>query len=660
MAKSKLGFHTGPGGKKDGLGKWERSLNGAGQPFGLKAVDEYGPIFEAVQIGRQHQVQNWLGFRYSEAAHHISREVPDYNVAPWVDAPILGQELIDKLPPEFDKSVWLELINEPRDENSGQDAMFNNMNATDYLGEWCLAAAIFLNERGYKFMGPTFNSGRPGREGFPPEDAVSQYSQPGMLKFLRYCADNPDKAALSVHDYSWSTWQEGQTADDWYPNLWGRFEAAIAAADLHGIPRTFLIFVTEFGFAHREAPVWPEAEAYLDARNRMLARWPQVKYDAAWSLQQGWGDIDKHVNTWLHYPAHREFDEGEQPARTHALFGGTLPGAVPVVQPPPPNETVTPPVKPVTPVEPPISKPPSVPTTTTTPVLALKFAGWGEQDVAHNPANGPAAWYDVGNVQVPILQGQRMVYWQAEGQNRFADGKPWNNFGPPQGVHKWDTLMPAQEHYLLNDRGRCYHLFGPSQPWWVRYSYRLNLTPGVYRLALDMWGDWVDLVDGQKQPKPDPNHARVELFLGERGRETWLRPNYSGQKKLQAEFTVEVAGEYELGFGILTVFAAGGSPGANGCFLRSFVVKRVEPVTPPQPVAKSDKPDTSPKLPVLKSKRVSAPAGLWLRSGPSANDERLQLLPEGTVVEVLTEGAWDYVQVGGALGYVSSQYLGPA
>lgn len=355
MAKSKSGFHTGPGGKKDGLGDWERALNRAGQPFGLKAADEYGPIFEAVNIGRQHNIQNWLGFRFTKAAGRISREVPDYNAAPWEDAPILCQELLSKLPPEFDKSVWLEPINEPRDENSDADTMFNDMNATDYLGQWCLAAAKFLNKRGYKFMGPSFNSGRPGRQGFPVADAVAQYSQPGMLKFLAYCAANPDKAALSIHEYVWARWKNKETVADWYPALWGRFEAAIAAADLHGIPRTFHIFVTEFGFAHVEAPAWAEVEPLLDARNRMLAPWPQVKYDAAWTLQNGWGEVDKQVNTWMNYNAAKTFDEGPQPARTHPLFGGTLPGTVavriepadifdrPLPTPPPPTPSVQPP-----------------------------------------------------------------------------------------------------------------------------------------------------------------------------------------------------------------------------------------------------------------------------------------------------------------------------
>jgi len=165
----------------------------------MKAVDEYGPIFEALHIGRENGVENWLGFRFTRAAGKVSREVPDYDTDPKLDAPKLGQEVIDKLPPEFDQAVWLELINEPRAQNKGADTMFGNMNACDYLGEWCLAAAKFLNAKGYKFMGPSFNSGEPGFEGFPIEDAVVQHSQPGMLKFLRYCADNPDKAALSVH-----------------------------------------------------------------------------------------------------------------------------------------------------------------------------------------------------------------------------------------------------------------------------------------------------------------------------------------------------------------------------------------------------------------------------------------------------------------------------
>ncbi|MGD2078715.1 MAG: GH25 family lysozyme, partial [Chloroflexota bacterium] len=560
MAKSKIGFHTGPGGIKQGLGAWEQKLNKAGQAFGLKASDEYGPLDEALRIGRENNVENWLGFRFTKASGKVSREVPHYDVDPEIDAPELCQEVIDKLPPEFDKAVWLEVINEPRAQNKGQDTMFAGMNACDYLGEWCLAAAKFLNGKGYKFMGPSFNSGEPGREGAELKDAVTQYSQRGMLKFLRYCATHPDQAALSVHEYSWSNWKDDQTAADWYPSLWGRFEAAIAAADLNGIPRTFPIFVTEFGFAHREAPSGKNAHAYLDDRNRMTARWPQLKYDAAWSLQQGWEPVDANVNTWLKYDAGKEFDEGQQPAATHAAFGETLPGAGSDELPIPDED------------EQDEEKSPAEPGTKIRELFRLAFEGLGVKDVGEEKG----AWFDEGNVQVPIVDGQRMNYWEAKGDNPFGDGQPWNEFGPPEGVHRWADHLPEHEHFFLNDQGRCYHLFAPSKAWWVRFSNKVDLKPGTYRLTLDLWGDWVDIIDGRKVPKSDPGHARAELFVGEEGQEAWLRPNYADQSTLQKTFTIDKAQEYDAGFGILTVFAPGDKPGANGCFIRSFTLDQVE------------------------------------------------------------------------------------
>lgn len=333
IAFAKPGFHTSVGGNKGGLGDWERLMNSLGIPFVMKGADSYGEVLEALRIGDQYGVENWTGFRYTKASGRISREVPNYTVDPAIDAPQLCQELIELLPPEFDKRTALEPINEPRDENAPGDTMWQDMNATDYLGLWCLEAAEYLNARGYKFVGPSFNSGRPGREGHPINDAVEQYSQPHMLEFLQYCADNPDMAFLGVHDYSWSLYQQGQTAKDWYPQLWGRWEAAIAAADLAGIPRTFKIVCTEFGFAHTEAPRWSQVESYLDDYFALTARFPQFIGVASWTLQLGWGDISNDVITWTQYPPAKEFPMGEQPARTSCEFGHTLPSQPP--EPPP-------------------------------------------------------------------------------------------------------------------------------------------------------------------------------------------------------------------------------------------------------------------------------------------------------------------------------------
>jgi murein DD-endopeptidase MepM/ murein hydrolase activator NlpD len=215
------------------------------------------------------------------------------------------------------------------------------------------------------------------------------------------------------------------------------------------------------------------------------------------------------------------------------------------------------------------------------PLTELAFTGFGERDVAAQPSLAPAAWYDVGNVQVPIVGGQRWVYWEAEGGNEFGDGQPWNDFASPEGVHRWDAHLPPHEHFYLNARGRCYHLFAPAGAWWARFSFSQHLEPGLYRLSLDVWGDWVDIVDGQKVPKPDPGHARVELFLGQQGRQEWQRPPYADRAVLTREFVVEQPGAYQAGFGVLTVFAPGGGPAANGCFLRGFTLERVVTAAPP-------------------------------------------------------------------------------
>lgn len=340
MAHSKIGFHVGVGGNHDGLGDWMRRINKAGYSFGLKSIDSYGQLGEALQVGRQYGISNWLIYRMAKASGKVSRETPIYTNAPQQDAIDLCREVISKLPPEFDQIVWLELLNEIRGKLGPDDQMYNNMSACDYIGEWCLAAARFLNERGYKFVGPSFNSGEPGENGQPLSDAVTQYSQPGMLEYLRYCAKNSGMAGLSVHEYSWDRWMQGEAPANWYPALWGRFEAAIAAADLNNIPRTFPIFVTEFGFGFDEVPTYPSVTSYFDARNQQLARWPQVKFDAAWALQKyGRGKAHQQANTWMQYDATKVFPEGVQPATTHASFGSTLPSSSP---PPSPSRPTKP------------------------------------------------------------------------------------------------------------------------------------------------------------------------------------------------------------------------------------------------------------------------------------------------------------------------------
>lgn len=325
MRHSVIGFHYSSGGNKNGVGNWITNANSKGIPIGLKGANDYGVIWEAIQKGNQYSVNNWLVYRHVFAVTGL-REVPNYLVAPWEDAPILCSQILAILPPEFDKSkVWIEPINEPRGKTNPGDVFYNNMAACDYLGEWMYAAALYLNARGYKVCGPSFNSGEPGEQGQGTADAVKQYQQPGMLKYLDYCAANPDKAALAVHSYVWDF------PPPQYPSLWGRYEAAIAAADLNGISRTFPIFVTEWGFSLNNAPTMPQVAQWLDFYNQQAAYFPQVKFAASWTLQSGYSPVDNQVNSWLTYPIDKAFNEGQQPHKTHEIFGGTLPSEEPTM-----------------------------------------------------------------------------------------------------------------------------------------------------------------------------------------------------------------------------------------------------------------------------------------------------------------------------------------
>ncbi len=363
MAKSIIGFHYSVTGEKKGTREFMDGLNRQGIPFLVKGSDDTGLIIQGLEYSEKYKntgVENWLIYRLSTVGQKkdnqplIDYDVPDYTVSPKEAAQKHWKITIQKWPKDLKKEhiqpkVWMEPINEPRAKLSPNDVQFNNMDPVDWLGEFMFEFAQIANDKDYKVCGPSFNSGEPGV--LPNlSDVVAQYSQPGMLKYLRYCAENPTKAALSIHEYSWDGWEKGESWRDWYPQKFGRVEAAIAAADNHSIPRTFPIFVTEWGFSGARVPKWPEAIEYLDAYNKWAAKWPQVKGVATWALQvykggSGESRPDLDLQTWLdvknpknltNYVLTNDFPEGPQPAKTHQRFGGTLPQNAP--QPETPSE----------------------------------------------------------------------------------------------------------------------------------------------------------------------------------------------------------------------------------------------------------------------------------------------------------------------------------
>lgn len=185
------------------------------------------------------------------------------------------------------------------------------------------------------------------------------------------------------------------------------------------------------------------------------------------------------------------------------------------------------------------------------------FIGSGRRD-------GGNDWYDVGRVQVPITNGVEWKFDALVGENVYGDGQPWNRFSPPEGVRLSAQQLPSHEHGMyLNEAGFTYHLFGDGA-WYVTYSLPIVLS-GEYQFGVELYGDWVDIVDGRKQSKPDPHHAQISFGYG-----NWIDLNKSGSNTVSSILRASEP----VSFTILTRYAKGGGKGANGCFIKRIWLKQ--------------------------------------------------------------------------------------
>lgn len=182
-----------------------------------------------------------------------------------------------------------------------------------------------------------------------------------------------------------------------------------------------------------------------------------------------------------------------------------------------------------------------------------KFTGTGQRD-------GGNGWYDIGATQIPIIGNVPMAFTFRSGENEFGDGEVWNQFIQPEATHLSAKNLPPHEHDLyLNDAGRTYHVFS-NGAWLGRWS--LDLYGSSYHdFTVELYGDWVDIVNGAKHPKPDPDHAMFRF-----GGDKWQRLNLMGENKLTQKVLL---GSTPLSFEILTRYAVGGR-GANGCFIKTI------------------------------------------------------------------------------------------
>lgn len=331
------GFEYGPGGNKNGSGDFITRLNAAGIPVCMKGTDDAGLCYEAQNNGHP---DSTLIYRVSTKGQNDGNDydVPFYHLPPDEAEELHFNMTVAKWPPELLPSrVWMEPINEPRAKPDPDKPNYNNMHPCDWLGEFMTGYAIRANAAGFKVCGPGFNAGEPGDDGGGMIDAVNQYSHPGMLRWLAYCAENPTKAALSIHEYT----QDLLSYANSFPHKLGRFQAAIAAADNAGIARTFPIFITEWGWTLNTVPTWENAVATIQAYSQLSAQFPQLRAAAIWSLRDGFKNISNLLSAYIsdngnpfaNWVIDNQYPDETQPQATAAEFGATLPGTPPIIPP---------------------------------------------------------------------------------------------------------------------------------------------------------------------------------------------------------------------------------------------------------------------------------------------------------------------------------------
>lgn len=235
------------------------TLSNDGTPFGLVSADNYGPIGE----GTEYPGENVLGFRKTDI-----HETPLYDTEPRIAASIMWQDIVANLPQEFNKEkVWLIIWNEPR-----KEAAWGN-----WLGETAWEMAQLTLADGYKAAFFGYSAGTPD---------FDTWFTAGMVKFLRLAAQNPDKLAVALHEYSLDVNDIMNGA----PYLVGRFQFLHEACDEQQIGRP-TILITEFGWTYDDIPDTPIAMDHIMLAADMYAVHDNIMFANIWYLGGGYGGI---------------------------------------------------------------------------------------------------------------------------------------------------------------------------------------------------------------------------------------------------------------------------------------------------------------------------------------------------------------------------------
>src|SRR5690606_10063691 len=238
---------------REELDPYMERLDSEGVPFFLKSVDNAEPLYKAQELMKQSGVPHTLVYRST------LYDVPDYSMDPIAAAEMYWELEKAIWPPELDPDlIWLETMNEL------------DKGRAEWLAQFSLRKAQLALRDGYRWAAFGWASGEP---------EPSDWESPAMLELLQLIADNPDRLAIALHEYSYVA---GDIGHD-YPNKVGRFLELFRVADKYGIPRP-TVLITEWGWTYNDIPPEPLAMEHVTWAANLYGAYPEVLGAAIWNL----------------------------------------------------------------------------------------------------------------------------------------------------------------------------------------------------------------------------------------------------------------------------------------------------------------------------------------------------------------------------------------
>jgi PKD repeat protein len=597
LAFVKIGFHVAVGGNRDGINDYMTALDDAGVPFCIKTVDDAGIILDGVQMAAASGVPHSLVYRICSASGW-NPDVPDYSLTPYAAALQHWQRHRAAFAPEllpYKHLFWIETINEV------------DKTRAEWVGEFCYHTAKLAMAEGFNWAGPSWSTGEPEPE---------HWQGPKMKQFLTLAAENPERVAVALHEYSLTE----DNLDHWYPYLLGRFQALYDQCDTWSIARP-TVLVTEFGWTGTRIAhsVQQAMSTDIPWAAQMYADYPQVESIAIWYLGPGFDNIanyaqpliapltDYALNTYFAVP----LEGGNHPPMA-AIEADPLEGDKPLTVSFDASASNDPDGDPLSYSwdfgDENSAEGVSVSHTYTaggsfTAHLTVTddkgMEGYATQTIHVNDPSQVMGWevvleeyFDTYNDWYD--QGQQQVrngwtLWNDSGHNPIGNptgDEPWNDWAYPEGTFQWAAYIPEQERALfLNERGFCYKIFCGYGAWHSKFiPPQISLDAGTYRMRLGYWADIVDHYDGStKVPPSGPGSFATKLNFADQ-QSDWFLAEYLVDNVEAEIFQLETSGDYEISWEFRGPWALQ----HVGAWIKYFILEKQVPISvrnrPPMPV----------------------------------------------------------------------------